>query len=463
MSDTATATDRPNRVSISDAGPARKKITIQVPAETVSEKLRESMDTFMDEAQVPGFRKGKAPKNLVQKKFGSAMREETKKQLVAAAYQDAIKESNLKIVGEPFSETLEKVEVQDGKALEFEVEVEVMPEFNLPALEGIPVKKPKIEVEESMVKDEFEKIRINEGRLESRDVPEAGDYLTGRGRMVGSDGKEFYDINGAVVQKPPADREGKGMILGIMVEDFDKQLGSPKAGDTVTIKAKGPDQHEIEGIRNNDLTVTFAVERIDRIIAADTADLLKQYGMESESQMLDAIRARMSQRVMIQQQTVMRQQVAQFLIEKTEVELPERMTAQQAVRTLQRQRLEMMYRGVEPAQIEERMAQLRAASGESARRELKLFFVLNRIAEDLKVQVTEQEINGRIAQMAMERGTRPETLRQELIQRNQVYGIFQQIREHKTLDTVLAKAAVTEMPVEEYNKMVEEERKGKAG
>src|ERR1043165_5477172 len=139
MADTATppppATDRPNRVSISDAGPARKKITISVPAETVNEKLRESMDTFMDEALVPGFRKGQAPKNLVQKKFGSAMREETKKQLVAAAYQDAIKESNLKIVGEPFSETLEKVEVKDGQALEFEVEVEGQPEFNLPPLD----------------------------------------------------------------------------------------------------------------------------------------------------------------------------------------------------------------------------------------------------------------------------------------------------------------------------------------
>src|SRR5215467_8317992 len=113
MSDAAT-TDRTNRISISDAGPARKKIAIQVPAETVSEKLRESLDTFIGEAQVPGFRKGRAPKSLIQKKFGQTMRDEAKKQLVYAAYQDAIKESNLKIVGEPFSETLDAVQVKDG-------------------------------------------------------------------------------------------------------------------------------------------------------------------------------------------------------------------------------------------------------------------------------------------------------------------------------------------------------------
>jgi len=461
VSDTAT-TERPNKVSISDAGPARKKISIQVPAETVSEKLRESMGTFMEEAQLPGFRKGKAPKSLVQKKFGPAMREETKKQLVAAAYQDAIKDANLQIVGEPFSESLEAVEVKDGQPLEFEIEVEVMPEFALPSLESIPVRRPLIDVTDAMVNEEFDKIKINEGRLESRESSEPGDYLTGRGKMVGSDGKEFYDINGAVVQKPAADKGGKGMVLGIMVEDFDKQLGNPKAGDTVTIKAKGPDQHEIEGIRNNDLTITFAVERIDRIIPASGEDLVKQFGMESEAAMLEAIRARMSQRVMIQQQTTMRQQVAQFILDKTEVTLPERMTAQQAMRTLQRQRLEMMYRGVEPAEIEERMAQLRAASGQMAKQELKLFFILNKIAEDMKIQVTEGEINGRIAQMAQERNVRPEALRQELIQRNQVYGIFQQIREHKTFDALLTKATVTDMPLDEFNKLAEAEKKTKS-
>lgn len=461
VSDTAT-TERPNKVSISDAGPARKKISIQVPAETVSEKLRESMDTFMVEAQLPGFRKGHAPKGLIQKKFGQAMKDETKKQLVAAAYQDAIKDSKLQIVGEPFSETLDAVEIKDGQPLDFEIEVEVQPEFELPSLEAIPVRKPQIEVSDAMVKEEFEKIRINEGRLESRESSEPGDYLTGRGRMVGSDGKEFYDINGAVVQKPGADKGGKGMVLGIMVEDFDRQLGSPKPGDTVTIKAKGPDQHEIEGIRNNDLTITFAVERIDRIIAASAEDLVKQFGLENEAAMLDAIRSRMSQRVMIQQQTTMRQQIAQYILDKTEVSLPERMTAQQAMRTLQRQRLEMMYRGVEPAEIEERMAQLRAASGQMAKQELKLFFILNRIAEDMKIQVTEGEINGRIAQMAMERNVRPETLRQDLIQRNQVYGIFQQIREHKTFDALLAKATITEMALDEFNKLAEAENKARA-
>ena len=336
-----------------------------------------------------------------------------------------------------------------------------MPTFELPSLEGIEVKKPLIDVTDAMVADEVKKLQINEGKLESLEKPEAGDYLTGHGIMKGKEGTTFYDINGAVVQVPTADKEGKGMILGIMVDDFAKQLGLPKPGETVTITAKGPEQHEVEGVRNNDLTITFKVDRADRIIPAGIEEVLAVYGMQSQDQLTEAVRMRMNQRVLIQQQTAMRTQISQHLVDATEMDLPERLTTAQAGRALQRQRLELMYRGFEPAQVEERVAELRAASQEVAKRELKLFFILNKAAEELKVQVTEGEMNGRIAQLAMERNVRPEALRQELIQRNQVGGIFQQIREHKTFDAILAKANVTDMPADEFEKLMKEEAKGK--
>jgi len=461
MTDTATATERPNTVSISDAGPSRKKISIEVPAETVTEKLKESLDTLSVEAEMPGFRKGRAPRALIEKRFGPSLREEAKRQIVSAAYTKAIEEHKLKVVGEPTSEMLEKLDLESGKPLAFDLEVEVMPEFEMPSLEGIAVKRPLIEVAASAVEEEINKLRINEGRLEGLEAPDAGDYLTGRGIMKGKDGTEYYNINGAVIQLPTADKGGKGMVLGIMVDDFDSQIGRPKPGETVTIKAKGPEQHEIEGVRNNDLTITFAVERADRIIPAPIEDILAQYGFQSPDQLRDAMRQRMQQRVMVQQQTVMRQQVAQNLLDNTKMDLPERLTAGQAARTLQRQRLEMMYRGFEPATIEERVAELRNASQDLARRELKLFFILNRAGDDLNVQVTEGEINGRISQMAMERNVRPEALRQELIQRNQVGGIFQQIREHKTFDAILAKAVISDMPADEFNKVMAEEAKAR--
>lgn len=443
-------------VTIEDAGPSRKKLHIEIPADAVSEKLSDSLDMIAVEAAIPGFRKGRAPRRLVEKRFGSAVRSEAKSQLVAAAFQQAVEQHELKVIGEPISDELADIEVEEGKPLIFDIEVEVMPEFELPPLEGLKIRKPIPEVTDEMVNGEIEKILINEGELEERDEPEPGDYLTGHGIMMAGD-KEIHNIEGAVIQVPTKDREGKGMILGVLVEDFEKQLGLPKPGQTVTIRTKGPENHEIEDVRGADLVITFKVDRVDRIIPAALGDVVARFGLGSEEQLREMVRSRLNERALVEQKTVMRQQVAKHLLDTVELELPERLSAQQSARLLHRRRMELMYRGVDPQKIEEHIAELRASSSEAAARELKLFFILSKAADQLEIKVEEAEINGRIAQIAAERGERPEKLRQELIESRQVQQIYQQIREHKTLDAILAKAEIEEMSPEEFNKVMQEQ------
>lgn len=447
-----------NTVAITDAGPSRKKLTITIPADTVTARLRESYETLVHDAVLPGFRRGRAPRQLLEKRFGSTIRSETKNQLVASAYAEAVQSHELKILGDPSSDSLATIEIVEGKDLTFDLDVEVLPEFELPPLEGIAVRKPIIEVTDEMVAKELEKLQLNEGSLDPRESPEPGDYLTGHGIMTGPDGVEYYNIRGAVVQVPTPDKQGKGMILGIMVDDFAKQLGLPKPGETVTIKAKGPQNHEIERLRGADLTMTFQVERADRINPAEAATLALGFGFPSEDALKDEIRSRLEGRAKVEQVTLMRQQVARNLIDSTEIELPQKMTERQAERNLQRRRFELMYRGIDARHIEEQISDLRNASQSTASRELKLYFILHRAAEELKINVTEADVNARIAQMAAQRRERPEKLRQELIQSNQIGSVFQQVREHKTLDAVLAKAQVEDISAEEFEKKFAEEK-----
>lgn len=446
-----------NEVTIEDAGPSLKKMTIVVPAETVDETLSASLDTLAAEAALPGFRKGRAPRRLIERRFGPTVRSEAKGQIISEAFREAVAEHELKVIGNPTADGIDKLELEDGKPFRFEIEVEVAPEFDMPSIEGFDVKKPVINVTDKMVTDEIEKIRVNEGALEEQEVAEPGDYITGHAIMIGGDeNEEFYNIDGAVIQKPTADKDGKGMILGIMVDDFDAQLGSPKSGDEVTVKAKGPELHEIEGVRNADLTITFKVQRIDRIIPADLDSIVARFGMSEADQLRQAVKTRLTQQAMIEQLRVQHQQILRTLDRAVDMELPTRLTAGQAQRTLDRRRLDLLYRGVDEQQIEEHMAELRAASEKIARRDLKLFFILERAAEQLNVQVREEEINGRIAAMAAQRGMRPERLRQQIIQQNRVSALFSQIREHKTLDQILAMATVTEVPADQFNALMSE-------
>jgi len=443
--------DPKNTVKIDEVGPCRKRISIDIPAETVDATIGASYDAVSHEAAIPGFRKGHAPRRLVEKRYGAYVRDEARQRLVSSAYQEAVESNDLKVLSQPSSEIFDEIEVEAGKPLHVEVEVEVMPEFELPELKGMKILKPDATLPDGLVDQELEKIGINEGALDERDAPERGDYLTGNAVMTDEDGTEHYNIQGAVVRVPEKGSD-EGMILGVIVPDFAKQIGLPKEGETKTITVKGPEQHELEGIRGKDLTVVFEVVKVYRIVPAPMADIVAKYGFTGEEQLREMITAQLGQRAEVQQQTVMRQQISKQLADSCDFEIPAGLTANQAARNLERQRMEMLYRGMPQTEVEQKIAELRSASSESAAASLKQFFILNKVAEVLDVKVEEPEINSQIVRFAMEQGKRPEQLRDELVKTGQIQTLFQQVREHKALDAILKDAEISEITAEEFNK-----------
>lgn len=447
MADTAIKT------TVEDAGPCLKKIKVEVPAEVVTSTFGDSISTISATVAMPGFRKGRAPERLVRRRFGSELAGEAKTKLITDAYQAAVDEHKLKVIGEPSGESLRDVDVEEGKPFDFELEVEVAPEFDLPELKGIEVKKPTIEIDDERVNNEIEKLCINEGELENREDSKPGDYLTGVGKMTDADGTEHYNIDGAVVQVPdPKVDGGKGMVLGVMVDDFAEQLGKPKAGDSLEIKVTGPEGHEKAEIRGKKLTVSFDVQSVDRIIPAKPEDAATKLGFPGVAELTDLVRQRLEQRAQVEVQSAMRSQVAKHLTDTVSFETPERLTEAQAARNLERRRFELQNRGVAGDEIEKDLAERRAAGADTAARDLKLFFILSKIAEDREVQVTEAEINGQITRLAYEQQVRPEVLRDQLIQTGRVNSLYQQLREHKTLDAVIEDAKVDEVSLEDFNK-----------
>ncbi len=441
-----------NQITIQDAGPCRKKISIEIPASVVDGTIEDSYATVAHEATLPGFRRGRAPKRLIEKRFGGYVRNEARGRLISQAYQDAVESHKLRVLGQPPASVFENLEVEPGKPLKVELEVEVMPEFDLPDLKGIKVLKPDATLPDGLIDSEIHKIQVNEGTLEDREAPEPGDYLMGKGVMTDAEGAEHYNIDGAVVQVPAADSDGSGMILGVLVADFAKQIGLPKPGEEVVVKVKGPENHEVEALRGKDLTITYAVANVYKIIPAPLADLVAKFALSGEEQLREMVGLRLAQRAEVQQQAVMRQQVARHLAEAVTFDLPAGLTSQQAARNLERRRLELMYRGVDPNEIEQHMAELRAASSESAVRELKQFFIINKAAEQLDVKVDEAELNAAVYRIAMEQGQRPEAVRDALIRNGQIQTLYNQVREHKTLDAILADAQIEEVSADEFNK-----------
>ncbi len=127
-----------NVVTIEDSGPCKKKVTVEIPAETIKKSLDERYGELRRDAEVPGFRKGRAAVRLLEKRFGSEVSEQIKLKLLADASEAALKDNELNILGGPDID-YEEVELPEDGPMQFGFEGEVRPDFDLPELEDIAV------------------------------------------------------------------------------------------------------------------------------------------------------------------------------------------------------------------------------------------------------------------------------------------------------------------------------------
>ncbi|MEM7228846.1 MAG: trigger factor [Planctomycetota bacterium] len=441
-------------VKIEPVGPAKKRLTITVPGETISEKLEESLGTLMHESQLPGFRKGRAPRHLIEKRFGSAVRNETKSQVIADAYTTAIDENKIRTVGEPEpTDNFEELELEAGKALTFSVDVEVVPEFDLPSVEKLEVLKPSLEITDEMVDQEVERQCLGFGEPSPiEDGKYVGlDRIRGAVKAFKNDEEEpFFHHASATMTYPRDEDDGKGVVLGLSIEDLAKKLKGKKPGDSIVIETVGPDAHEQVELRGAKIRIEFDIEDAQHITAAPLETVIENYGMSNEDMLREQVRLALEQRRDQEQAAAMREQVADYLMDAVDFELPEDLSAAQAERNLRRQEMELLYRGIDPEEVERRLADTRGENESGTKRRLKLFFLLHRFADEFEISVNEQEINGRVAAMAAQNNMRPEQLRAQLAQSGRLNEIAMQIREHKAADRIVQDATVKDISAEDW-------------
>ena len=171
----------------------------------------------------------------------------------------------------------------------------------------------------------------------------------------------------------------------------------------------------------------------------------KTSASKNEGELREALREQMVERITFDVAQTQRQQVSDYLLANTNFELPAKLSAKQADRVVQRRAMDLMQRGMPQDQIAASIEQLRAGAQDEAQRELKLFFILQKIATDENVDVDESELNGRIAMMAVQQGDRPEKLKTEMSKNGGLQNLYIQMREQKALDKVLESAAIEEV------------------
>ena len=436
------ATTPKNTVKLEDSGPCRKKVCIEIPEQSVKAATEEQYGNLSKDTQVPGFRKGRAPRRLLEKRFGKEVVEQVKLKLLADASDSALKDNELDSLREPDID-FEKIELPENGPLKFEFEVEVRPEFKLPTLEAIPVNKTKLEVTDDQIDREIEQLlkwsgvwtpRDNEAiELEDQVIVDATLKVEGIEEEEKLDNVEIYARH-------------NGFVGGIPVENLDEILVGAKAGQTKKTSVDVPKTFFREEYRGKKVDIEITIKDIKWLKPAEmNEDFLKRFVVEDENELREKIRDSLQGRLEQQARREMAEQIYQYMLDNTDFDLPLDIVADQATTLLQRQYADLIRRGLSREQIEEQMEKLQAGSDQQAKQQLKTFFIIDKIAEKFKIEVTEEELNGHIAQLAIQQGQRPERMREEMTRNGSLAQFRLQIREDKCIAKLLESAKITEV------------------
>jgi trigger factor len=445
MADNQTDTavqEQPYTIRVEDAGPATKKVWVEIPKEKITQKISEQYKELRQEAAIPGFRKGHAPQKLLVKKFDAELKEQVRRTLISESYQEAIEKNSLTVIGEPEFENPEQIQIKEDQPLSYSFSIEVQPNITLPDLKGIAVKKPKIAVTEEHINQAMQNLREQQGTVipvEDRGVEEKDQVVADIHAKV--EGNEVArQLDAQFVVRP-------GRIAGLDIPDMVAQLAGAKPGETRTIAIKVPDTYPTENLRGKDVAIEIAVKDIKRLEAAEiNHEFLADLGFSNEQELRDALREQMDERIAFDIKQAMRRQVIDHLLQSISIDLPTKLSQRQSDRVVNRRAMDLMMRGVQREQVEANLNRLRTGAEEEGTRELKTFFILQTVADQEKVEVSEPELNGRIAMIALQQGRRPERLKQELAKdQTMLAQLYVQMREEKAIDKILETAQIEEV------------------
>ncbi|MBE3069942.1 MAG: trigger factor [Planctomycetes bacterium] len=425
-------------VKVEDVAACKKKLSITIPREEIEQKFNERYTELEREAQVPGFRPGRAPRRLVEKRFRDAVAEEVRAKLVSEGFEKAVKDQDLDVIGEPEIDP-EKIELPDEGPMTFSIELEVRPKFELPAdYTGIPlegVKQP--EVTEAAVAQALEHLREQQGRLE----PLAADAEIQANDLVTCDltiqAGDVMVVDHQNVRLPVA----AIAIEGIRLDNLPDLLKGAKVGDVREAKITIGGDAEREDVRGKEADLRLKIDSAARVILPDDAALLKAADYEDMDSLKTALHRQQENQSEAAFRRAQEEAVQNWLLEKVPFDLPEELAKRHANRLLQRQLVNLQYRGIPAQEIEKRIDDIRGASTEQAARDLKLHFVLDAIAEKEKIEATDAEVDARVRFIAAQYGRREDRVREEMASEGTLESLRGQILEDKVLRMLLDKAA----------------------
>ncbi|MFM1903009.1 MAG: Trigger factor [Planctomycetota bacterium] len=431
-------------VAIEEVSTCQRRVKVTVPRADIDRYRDEAIKDLMPSALLPGFRPGRAPRQLVSSRFKTELAEQIRSKLVTDAMTQVSESGSLAPISEPDLDIGAVVIPEEGP-LTFEFGIEVRPDFELPQWKGLAISRPAREIGDSDIEEALGNILRERGRY----VPDAGPAAAGDlivANLSFRDGKELLSRAEEleVVVRPKlsfADAELSG---------FDELVAKAKPGETVTADVRVSDEAATEAYRGKDVTMELELLEVKKHeLPTLTPALLEELGgFETEEALREAVQKQLDSQLEWHRRKQVRQQVASALTASASWDLPPDLLRRQAQRELERAILELRRSGFDDDSIRRHVNELRQTVMASTARALKEHFILERIAEEEKIADTPADYDAEIRAIATQSGESPRRVRASLERRGLMDVLRNQIIERKTVDLITSHASFKDVPFE---------------
>ena len=429
------------------------KLQIELPADEVAKEWDAIANSFARFAKIPGYRPGKAPRTVIDKRFRKEIQDELTKKLVSKSYHDAVEQEQLRVAS---LTNIEDIEFGDDKSMRFRATVVTAPEFELPDYKNIPVQLQDTKISEAEVEAAIERLR--DQSADFVDVPERalqmGDFAV-------------LDFEGSIENKPISEiapqasknlQGGKKFWLHLAPENFlpkfCEQLIGLKPGEPRLVIVDFPAEFPVKELagKKADYAVTLREIKEKVLPPVDDALAAKLVPGKTLAAFREMIEHDLEHAKEHDSERAKESQIIRYLHERIQVELPPALLQNETRRGLAELVQRNRERGVTDDMLKEKEKELIDAAAGMAAHRLKTNFILHRVAEREKIQVTKEDLDMRIRQEAAHYDITPDKMRKELQQRNGLDDVAEQLLLGKTLDFLKANVSVEltqEAPVKE--------------
>ena len=434
----------------------RREIEVVVPKADMTAKLDERLNDLRGKARINGFRPGKVPVSHLRKLYGKSAMAEIVQETIDAQATSLLAERGEKAAQRPSIEMTEDEALAERilsgeEDFTFKISYEVIPDFEVAKVEDIKIERPVVEIADSEIDEQIERIADN-----------ARTYEPKKGKAAKKD-RVTFDYLGKVDGEPfeGGKDEGATLVLGSgqFIPGFEDQMTGLKAGDEKTITVTFPEDYGAADLAGKEATFDVAVHEVAKPQDMEIDDeLAKKLGVESLDRLKEVVRDQIEQQYAAQTRQKTKRQLLDALDEKHDFELPERMVETEFNNIWAQITNDLKEAGRSFEDEETSEEEARADYRKLAERRVRLGLVLSKIGEAAEIGVTEEELQRAVY----------DQVRQYPGQEQQLYDFFRQnpdavgslrapIFEEKVVDHLLEQVEVTDRTVSKEELMKDDE------